>query len=80
MTKEGIMTETKISDLQLAAYLMALEYPLLRVEGAIGRKVFVFQEVPEAVVFAYYQGRDQVSARKLFGAYRDLKGLTLQAL
>jgi hypothetical protein len=74
------MTETKVSDLQLAAYLMTREYPLLRVEGPSGRKLFVFGEVPEEAVFVYYQGQDRVSARKLFGAYRDLKGLTRQAL
>ena len=72
--------ETKVSDLQLGAYLMALDYPLLRTEGERGRKVFVFREVPEEVVFTYYQGRDCVSARKLFGAYRDLKGLTRQSM
>lgn len=70
----------KISDLQLAAYLTALDYPLLRIEGASGRKVFVFGEVPDEVVFAYYSAQDRVSARKLFGAYRDLKGLALQTL
>jgi hypothetical protein len=72
--------ETKVSDLQLGAYLMALDYPLLRCEGASGRKVFVFREVPEEVIFKYYQGQDCISARKLFGAYRDLKGLTRQAM
>ena len=73
------MNEMKISDLQLAAYLTALDYPLLRIEGPSGRKVFVFAQVPNEVVFAYYSGQEQVSARKLFGAYRDLKGLTIQS-
>jgi hypothetical protein len=72
--------DSKVSDIQLAAYLLAMEQPLLRVEGNEGRKVFVFSHVPEEVAFAYYQGRDIVSARKLFGAYRDLKGLTRQAM
>jgi hypothetical protein len=63
--------ETKVSDLQLAAYLMALDYPLLRVEGDNNRQVFVYR-APEEVIFRYYQGQDCTSARKLFGAYRDL--------
>lgn len=74
------MKETKVSDLQLAAYLTALDYPLLRVEGPNGRKVFVFTDVPDEVVFAFYSGRDPVSARKLLDALRNLKGLALQAL
>jgi hypothetical protein len=72
--------ETKVSDLQLAAYLMALDYPLMRVEGTSGRKLFVFRGVPEEMVFTYYQGQDGISARKLFAAYRDLKGLTRQVV
>lgn len=72
--------EMKISDLQLAAYLTALEYPLLQIEGQSSRREFVFKGVPDEVVFAYYSGHDRISARKLFGAYRDLKGLTIQAL
>jgi hypothetical protein len=72
------MMETKISDLQLAAYLMALDYPLLRVDEPNHRKVFVYKGVPEAITLAYYQGQDAISARKLFGAYRDLRGLIIQ--
>lgn len=74
------MNESRISDLQLTAYLTALDYPLLRVEGPSGRKVLIFNGVPDEVVFTYYSGQDHISARKLYGAYRDLKGLTLQAL
>lgn len=74
------MKETRISDLQLAAYLVAHDYPLAGVEGPPGRKVFKFREVPDEVIFAYYTGRDLISARKLFGAYRDLKALTVQGL
>lgn len=35
--------ETKVSDLQLAAYLMALDYPLLRTEGDHRRQIFVYE-------------------------------------
>jgi hypothetical protein len=71
---------TKVADLQPGAYLMALDYPLGRCEGASGRKVFVFREVPEEVLCKYSQGHDCLSARKLLGAYRALKGLTRQAM
>ena len=72
--------EVRISDLQLAAYLLANEYPLIGTEGENHRRVFVFGDVPEDIVFRYYRGEDGVSARKLFGAYRDLKGLAVQCL
>ena len=72
--------ETVISDLQLAAYLLASGYPLTRLEGAGHRLLFIFTNVSEDTVFRYYRGEDSISARKLFGAYRDLKGLTLQKL
>lgn len=72
--------ETHISDLQLAAYLLAPEYSLTRTEGIGHRLVFIFADVPEDMVFRYYRGEDSTSARKLIGCYRDLKGLTLQRL
>ncbi len=74
------MKETRISDLQLAAYLVAQDHSLVRVEGPPGHREFIFADIPADAIFAYYSGRDLVSARKLFGAYRDLKGLTIQAL
>jgi hypothetical protein len=72
-------TGVKISDIQLAAYLMALDYPLLRVEGDCRRKVFVYT-APESVVMQYYQGTHKTSARKLLGAYKDLKALIMNSV
>ena len=72
--------ETRVTDLQLAAYLLASDFPLLRTEGSPHRIAFVFQGVSEDRVFAFYRGDDAISARLLFGAYRDLKGLTIQRL
>jgi hypothetical protein len=72
--------ETKISDLPLAAYLVTIGHPLLRVEGDGRRKAFVFGPVPDADVYSFYQGSTRVDARKVLGAYRDLKGLVVQAL
>ena len=74
------MKETRISNLQLASFLIALDHRLLRVEGTQGRREFVFVEVPREVIIGYYGDRDRVSARRLFNAYRDLRGLARQAL
>ncbi len=74
------MKETRISDLQLAAYLVAQGHRVVRVEGPPGRREFVFLDLPTEAVMTYYAGADQVSARKLFAAFRDLKGLTRQML
>lgn len=74
------MNERRVSDLNLAAYLTALGYPLVRIVGPNGRKEFVFGGVPEETVFNFYSGKDQISARQLLNAYRDLKGLVLQTL
>ena len=83
MAKKDVMgmttpKETRISDLQLAAFLLAQDYDLLRTEGASPRVEFVFAGIPEAAVFAFYQGDALINARKLLAAYRDLKGLLLQ--
>ena len=72
--------ERQISDLQLASYLLVRGYKLVRVEGPPTRRTFIFPGVPEEVVFNFYSGEDLVSARHLFDAYRNLKGLTLQRL
>jgi hypothetical protein len=61
------------SDLAIAAYLVALGHRLLRIDGPRGRRVFVFSGEAEADSFTYFQDTHPVSARKLFGAYRDLK-------
>jgi hypothetical protein len=49
------MMQTKISDLCLAAFLMATDYPLVGVSGPKGgRREFIFNEIPEAAIMAYY--------------------------
>ncbi|MBI3989761.1 MAG: hypothetical protein HY347_09110 [candidate division NC10 bacterium] len=72
--------EIRVSDLQLAAYLLARGFKLLRAEGSPSRVTFIFEAVSDEVVFSYYRGEDQISARSLFNTYRDLKGLTVQHL
>ena len=70
--------ETRISDLQLASYLLALDYSIIRTEGSSHRTEFIFAAVPEEVVFRFYHGDSTVNPRKLLDAYRNLKGLLIQ--
>ena len=70
--------ETRISDLQLASYLLALDYPIIRTEGTSHRTQFIFADVPDEIVFRFYQGGSAVNPRKLLDAYRNLKGLLIQ--
>ncbi len=61
------------SDLQLASYLAVLGNEPVRVEGPRERRVFVFRDVPEEDVSAYYRGTRAVAPQRLFTAYRTLK-------
>ena len=73
-------TESRISDLQLASYLLALDYPIIRTQGHSPRTEFIFN-VPENVIQKYYGEvcpHCGISPRKLYGALRDLKGLLIQ--
>jgi hypothetical protein len=72
------MRDFKTSDLQLASFLVTLGHPVVAVEGQRDRRHFVFRDVPEADVTAYYGGARQVRPRDLFVAYRDLKALLFQ--
>jgi hypothetical protein len=72
------MNTTRVSDLGLASYLTALDFELVALEGQGGRKEFLFRDVPRETVVTYYGGKGLVDARKLLGAFRDLKGLVGQ--
>lgn len=67
-----------ISDLHLAAFLLTKGFPLLGVEGSPGRREFLFPKVPPEVITSFYGGDDQVSARTLLDALRNLRGLLAQ--
>jgi hypothetical protein len=73
------MNERKITDLPLASFLLANGHQLVRTEGPAHRRVFVFA-MGDAAIAQFYGGNDQVSARQLFSAYRDLRGLAAQSL
>jgi len=68
----------KTTDIQLAAFLVTLGHSIVTVEGPSDRRRFVFGNVPEADVTAYYGGSRQVRPRDLFRTYRDLKTLLYQ--
>jgi hypothetical protein len=72
------MSVFKTSDLQLSAFLVALGHKLIGVEGSRGRREFVFDEKAEADRFAYFSDIREVSPRKLFNAYRDLKNVLFE--
>jgi hypothetical protein len=68
--------QTKVSDLCLAAFLMAKDYPLVGVSGPKGgRREFLFDEIPEAVIMGYYGNDALIQPRKLFNAFQDLRSL-----
>ncbi len=69
--------EFNTSDLHLAAYLLATDHPLLRINGRAGQRAFVFGNVTHEDVQRFYAGAPS-DARKVLGALRDLKGLLAQ--
>lgn len=69
--------EFSTSDLNVAAYLVTIGRPLLRLEGRPGQRAFVFGDVIQEDVTRFYAGV-AVDARKLLGSLRDLKGLLVQ--
>jgi len=64
----------KTSDLSLAAFLMTLDFPLLKTEGNGRRVAFHFPSTAAEAAPGYLQG-NKVSARAFSAALRDLKSL-----
>jgi len=73
-----VPAELRISDVHLAAYLLVRGFQIVRVEGAPSRREFVFTNVSPEVVSSFYGGDDQVSARALLDAVRNVRGLLVQ--
>jgi hypothetical protein len=67
----------RITDLNLAAALVAQDFPLTGVEGPPHRRIFLI-DAAEHAIFDFYAGRDAISSRKLLDALRNLKGLAVQ--
>ncbi len=75
------MTEDRrISDIHLASYLRAKGYKIREVQPDGRRTEWVFADVPEKAILDYYNGVDQISARDLFNAFREMKGLSYQRI
>lgn len=73
----GVTDSYSTSDLNLAAFLMAKGYSLLRVEAAGGiRKVFYFAPDAQELTAEFYRNAP-VPARAFANALRDLKALAL---
>lgn len=70
--------DRQISDVHLAAYLRAKGYKIVDVQPDGRRTEWRFADVPESVILDYYNGNDQISARDLFNAFREMKGLSYQ--
>lgn len=68
--------EYVISDLGQAAFLLAREQPLLRVDHDGERATFVFPGSAKAVGRLFYQpGQNLVDARRFHLSLRELRGL-----
>mgnify|MGYP001284522462 CR=1 FL=1 len=68
------MSNFRTSDLSTAAFLMTLEFPLLKTEVNGRRVVFHFPSKAADAAPGYLQG-EKVSARAFSAAERDLKSL-----
>jgi len=68
------MQNFKTSDLSVAAFLMTLDFPLLKTEGNGRRVVFYFPSTAAEAAPGYLRG-EKVSARAFSASVRDLKSL-----
>jgi len=73
-----MIEDRRISDVHLAAYLRAKGLKIVKVSPDGRRTEWTFAAVPESVILDYYNGSDEVSARDLFNAFREMKGLSYQ--
>jgi hypothetical protein len=72
------MTETKISDLALASFLLAHGVELQGLDdGPPGRRQFIFLKVPPGLIERFYNDA-LVPARTFAGSLRHLRGLLAQ--
>lgn len=78
MQTMNVPDELTISDTHLAAYLLVKGFQIIRVEGSPGRREFIFKAVPPEMIASFYGGHDEVSARALLDALRNVRGLLAQ--
>jgi len=68
-------TVKAVNDLQLAAFLLATGYQLVKMEGDRQHRTFYFSECPEDIELLYCQSGPNVNARQLMDAYYQVKTL-----
>jgi hypothetical protein len=70
----------EVSDLPAASFILAIGGKLIGIRRGDGsRVIFQFVAANQETLLRFYSGDDRVSARALFAAYRDLKGLAVGA-
>jgi hypothetical protein len=76
MFQPQVSDEFRTSDLGIGAFLLAREFPLLRVEHGRERAVFVFPASAADTAKSFYSPSDSmVSARLFHYSLRELRGL-----
>ena len=70
-TRQRRKSKFKTRDVQMAVWLKALGYQLLRIQGKRTR-TFMFEPVRTRDINAFYKPQRRVSAERLFGLYDDL--------
>lgn len=73
MSTTDTKRETRISDTHLAAFLHASNHELLRIEGPSTRRTFIFANVEQDTVVAYYSDKAACPPRRLLNSLRDLR-------
>ncbi len=77
--KSPHLDEYRPSDLGIAAFVSALDVPLLRVENGGPRVSFVFPRAAEWVAARFYRpGENLVDVRRFHFCLREMRGLTRQ--
>lgn len=67
----------RTSDLGQAAFLLAKDTPLLRVEHEGPRAFFIFPETAKSIAeLFYFPGKNLVDARRFHLSLRELRGLS----
>jgi len=69
----------RTSDLFLAAFLLAKGHDILRLEGKLPRREFVFGEIPDTDLTLFHRGDPSVTPRQLMEAHARVKVMLHEA-
>ncbi len=76
-SKSSHPDEYRTSDLGIAAFIFAQDFPLIRVENGGPRVSFVFPRTAEQAAARFYRpGENLIDARRFHFCLRELRGLT----